>query len=56
MKGIIFNTNVGLAVHYVQFIRANGFFQPKVQDFLKTFVLPHHPFLKGLLEAKIKNG
>jgi hypothetical protein len=38
MKGIRLNTNVGLnilAVHYVQFTRANGFFQPKVQNFLK---------------------
>jgi hypothetical protein len=47
MKGIRLNTNVGLnilAVHFVQFTRANGFFQPKVQNFLKTFVFPHHPF------------
>jgi hypothetical protein len=59
IKGIRLNTNVRLnvlAIHYTQFTRANGFFQPKVQDFLKTFVLPHHPFWKAFWNQKIKNG
>jgi hypothetical protein len=51
MKGIRLNTNV-LAIHYVQFTRANGFFQPKVQDFLNFFVLPHHPFGKAFWKQK----
>jgi hypothetical protein len=47
MKGIRLNTIVELnvlAINYAQFTRANGYLQPKVQDFPKKFVLPHHPF------------
>lgn len=47
VKGIRFEdkcrSNV-LAIHFPQITRANGFLQPKVQDFPNFLGIPHCPF------------
>jgi hypothetical protein len=48
MKGIGHeDTNVKLyilAIHFSQIAKANGFLQPNMQKFPKTFIVPHHLF------------
>lgn len=50
-----FRTNArsnALAIHFPQIARANGFLQPKVQDFPNFLSIPHCPFWKAFLRQK----